>query len=377
MVGRFILVVASSIAITWLIGWFFQLSYPFWIAALLVWMFYPFIRFLRNKARFPNTLAVIVALLLGIGTLIGGITGIIFLIIFGVRKLSDFVPNWIEVTSIEVQRFFNEQILPIWRDITGAVDNLTPGQQSAVSDGISTLGARAADTLAAAGESLTEGLTRLLIIVPTSIVVILFVFISFYFIGKDWERIFTAFRKHTPNIVVQKSVEFKKMFQYRVLGFLQAQVILMVIASIVVLIGLLILRVENALTIAMIVGIAEILPYLGSGTILIPWFIYMLLTGNIGFAIGLAIVYAVTVLIRQAIEPKVLSSSMNLNTLAVLIALFVGFQLFGVIGVFLGPLLLVVLVIFKDIGVLGGLLDFIKNGFKDGVPTPKVQVKKK
>src|SRR5690625_8011015 len=130
---------------------------------------------------------------------------------------------------------------------------------------------------------------------------------------------------------------------------------LMCIVSLIVFIELSILRTDHALTIAMIVWIAEILPYFGSGTILIPWFLYLFFTGDISMGIGLAVVYGVTVAVRQMLEPKILSSSMNLNALAVLISLFAGLKLFGVVGVFLGPLILVIFVIFIDLGVVRDL----------------------
>lgn len=373
---RLLFVLVFIIAVSYLLLWLFRIAYPFWIAAILVWMFYPLIRLLRQKIRLPNTLAVIITLLLTIGAMVGTLTGVVFLIIFGVRRLSEFIPEWIETTFAEMQVFFNENIFPIWQQFTGAMDSLTPEQQDAVGGGITTIGSRLADSFAEGGQGLTEALTSILILVPTSIVVILFVLIAFYFIGKDWERIFNYIYKHTPATIMKKSKAFKTMFQYRVFGFLRAQVLLMLIASLIVLIGLAVLRVENAVTIAMIVGVAEILPYLGSGTILIPWMLYMFFTGNAGMGIGLAIVYAVTVLIRQAIEPKVLSTSMNLNALAVLISLFVGFQLFGVVGVFAGPFLLVILVILKDIGVASDLTHFIRYGFKEENTHPSIYVRK-
>ncbi|MCE7791638.1 sporulation integral membrane protein YtvI [Salipaludibacillus sp. CUR1] len=374
--ARLILVSVTAIAAMWLIGWLFTISYPFWIAAALVWMFYPLIRFLREKIRLPNALSVVAALLLGLSALVGGITGIVFLIIFGIRRISDFVPAWIQTTAVQMQDFFNESIFPVWQTVTGAMAALTPEQQATLEDGIATLGNRLAESLADIGQGLADGLTQVLIIVPTFLLVFIFIFIAFYFIGKDWENIFKNIYTATPAPLVKKAKAFKIMFQYRVFGFIQAQLILMMVASIVVLIGLAVLRVEHALTIAMIVGIAEILPYLGSGTILIPWFLYMFFTGNISMGIGLAVVYGVTVVIRQSIEPKILSSSMNLNALAVLISLFVGFQIFGVVGVFLGPLLLVIIVILKDIGIIKDLLSFIREGFKEEDPPLRFPGKK-
>lgn len=374
--ARLVLVALTVLALVWIIGWLFTVTYPFWIAALLVWMFYPLIRFLRDKIRFPNAISVVIALLLGLSAIVGSVTGIVFLIIFGIRRISELVPEWIQTTSLQVQVFFNTSVLPMWQQFTGVMDSLTPEQQSTLQDGIATLGNRLAESMTESGQGIVDGLTQLLIIVPTFLIVFLFIFIAFYFIGKDWEKIFRSIYESTPAPIVKKAKAFKSMFQYRVFGFIQAQLILMMIASVVVLVGLAILRVEHALTIAMIVGVAEILPYLGSGTILIPWLLYMFFTGNISMGIGLAVVYGVTVAIRQSLEPKVLSSSMNLNALGVLISLFAGFQIFGVVGVFLGPFILVVIVILKDIGVINELLQFIRQGFKDDTPSSKIVVKK-
>jgi len=363
--GRLIIVILTVLAFLWVTAWVFSISYPFWVAALLVWMFYPLVRFIRSKIHLPNGLAVLLVLLISLAVLFGAITGLVFLIIFGIKRISEFIPHWVQNTAVQIQDFFNESVFPIWQKLSGAMDLLTPEQQATLQDGIASLGTRLADTLTQIGHGLADGLTHLFIIVPTFFLAFLFIFIAFYFIGKDWENIFKQIYAFTPAPVMEKAQAFKNILRYRVFGFIRAQFILMFIVSLIVFIGLAILRTDHALTIAMIVGIAEILPYFGSGTILIPWFLYLFFTGDISMGIGLAIVYGVTVAVRQMLEPKILSSSMNLNALAVLISLFAGLKLFGVVGVFLGPLILVIFVIFIDIGVVKDLADFVKYGFKE------------
>jgi len=363
--GRLIIVILTVLAFLWVTAWVFSISYPFWVAALLVWMFYPLVRFIRSKIHLPNGLAVLLVLLISLAVLFGAITGLVFLIIFGIKRISEFIPHWVQNTAVQIQDFFNESVFPIWQKLSGAMDLLTPEQQATLQDGIASLGTRLADTLTQIGHGLADGLTHLFIIVPTFFLAFLFIFIAFYFIGKDWENIFQQIYAFTPAPVMEKAQAFKNILRYRVFGFIRAQFILMFIVSLIVFIGLAILRTDHALTIAMIVGIAEILPYFGSGTILIPWFLYLFFTGDISMGIGLAIVYGVTVAVRQMLEPKILSSSMNLNALAVLISLFAGLKLFGVVGVFLGPLILVIFVIFIDIGVVKDLADFVKYGFKE------------
>ena len=97
--------------------------------------------------------------------------------------------------------------------------------------------------------------------------------------------------------------------------------------TVIVLIGLLILRVPYAITIAIITGVVDLLPYLGTGAVFVPWVIYVFFTGDTAFAIGLLILYIVVIVQRQIMEPKVLSSNIGLDPLATLVALFVGFKL--------------------------------------------------
>ncbi|PYZ96804.1 sporulation integral membrane protein YtvI [Alteribacter lacisalsi] len=349
----------------WLLGQVFRLTYPFVIAAVLVWPLLPLVRVLRKKLRFPNGLAVLVALLVGVTTVGGLFTGLTFLAIFGIQQITKYAPGWFETASVHMQEFFNETILPLWNEVTGVVSNLTPEQQQALQESITALGTQAGEVLGQFGQRLADALRQLLILVPSSLIIILFILLSFYFIGKDWGAMRRSVVSFFSAAVLRKLRLFGAAFRVRVFGFIRAQLILMALTSVIVLIGLTIIGVDQAVTLAIVVGIAEILPYLGSGTILIPWAIYLFIVGDLTLGIGVSIVYAVTLIARQSLEPKILSSSMNLHPLAVLVSLFAGFQLFGAFGLFLGPLILVILVILQDIGVLAALKQFIVHGFKE------------
>jgi len=145
----------------------------------------------------------------------------------------------------------------------------------------------------------------------------------------------------------------------KIFGFLKSQIILMTLTAIVSLVGLFILRVDQTITIAVILGILDLIPYFGPGLVLIPWSIYSFFTGDIFMGVGLLILYASTVIVRQISEPKVLSTSMKLNPLAILVSMFAGLQLFGLIGLVIGPISLVLLIALYDAKVFEGLWLFI------------------
>lgn len=134
------------------------------------------------------------------------------------------------------------------------------------------------------------------------------------------------------------------------------------ITAFIVLIGLLILGVESAFTYALLIGLVDLLPYLGVGTIMIPWLIYAFATGDMTLGIGLSVLYGIILVARQLIEPKVLASSVGLDPLPTLIAMFAGLKLFGVLGLIVGPVTLVVLGAAFRAGVVRDLRNYILHG---------------
>ena len=104
--------------------------------------------------------------------------------------------------------------------------------------------------------------------------------------------------------------------------------------------------------IALITAIVDILPVLGTGTILIPWSIWSLATGNIGFGIGILVLYVIITIIRQATEPKLVADQLGLPPFITIMAMYVGTQLFGFIGLFLLPVSIMLLKALNDEGII-------------------------
>ena len=103
-------------------------------------------------------------------------------------------------------------------------------------------------------------------------------------------------------------------------------------------IGLALLQVPYAFILAILIAVVDFLPLLGTGIVLIPWALISLLLGKIKLGIGLLILYAVTSVIRQVLEPKLIGDGLGLHPLLSLIAMYTGLRLFGVWGMILAPL---------------------------------------
>ncbi|MEI7026159.1 sporulation integral membrane protein YtvI [Paenibacillus sp. y28] len=138
-----------------------------------------------------------------------------------------------------------------------------------------------------------------------------------------------------------------------IFGFLRAQVLLSALTYVITLVGLLILGVEYPLAIALLIIIVDILPVLGTGSVLVPWAVYSMLTEDSLFlGLGLLILFAVITLFRRIVEPKIVGASVGIGALSVLISMYIGFKLVGVVGLFLGPIVVIVYQAMRRVGLL-------------------------
>lgn len=357
-----ILIVSLLVALGWFVFYHFvALTYPFLIAAVFAFLINPIVTFLERKAKFPRPLAVFSGILFLFGVVGGILTLIIFKVIDGFQYLSQLVPRQIERISISIQSYVNEQLFPLWNQGIGLIDNLDESQRSAIEDGIQQVGGQLASLLGRIGQAVANGLSSFVGALPITLTILVFIVLGLYFISKDWNKFRMQTKKKLPNHITLRIVNILTDLKSKVIGFLTAQLILISLTAGMNFIGLLILGVEQPLTIALIIGLVDLMPYLGTGIILIPWAIYSLVMGDLFLGFGLLILYGLTVLQRQLAEPKVLSSNLGLNPLATLISLFVGLQLFGVLGLVIGPVVLVILISLHQANVLDGIWRYIKG----------------
>lgn len=132
----------------------------------------------------------------------------------------------------------------------------------------------------------------------------------------------------------------------------KAQFILLTITCGELFLGFLLLRQNYALLLAVLIGLIDALPVFGTGTVLIPWALLCLISGNIPRGIALAALYAVIMLVRSITEPHVMAAQVGLPPLMALLAMYVGFCTFGVAGMILFPMALLFIKQLHDSGYL-------------------------
>ena len=148
-------------------------------------------------------------------------------------------------------------------------------------------------------------------------------------------------------------------------GYFLAQFKIMFIIAAVLAAGFLILGVNYALLLAVIIAILDFLPILGTGTILIPWAVIRLVAGEYAFGFGLVIIYVLTLVLRQVIQPKIVGDTMGLDPLMTLLFLYLGFKISGIAGMILAVPIGMLFLNLYEFGAFDSFIDSVKTLIHD------------
>ncbi|MDK2965803.1 MULTISPECIES: sporulation integral membrane protein YtvI [Lacrimispora] len=171
--------------------------------------------------------------------------------------------------------------------------------------------------------------------IPAALVYIVVTIFSSYIFIVDRDKILTFLRRYLPRGFSRYYDYLKKDVKHLVGGYFLAQFKIMFVIAGVLAAGFLVLGVKYALLIAVIIALLDFLPILGTGTILIPWAILRIVSGEYAFGVGLIVIYVLTLVLRQIIQPKIVGDTMGLDPLMTLLFLYLGFKISGIAGMIL------------------------------------------
>lgn len=309
------------------------IALPFLMAALVAAVIDPIVNLCEIKLKMGRGWAVFITLLLFLAVLGVAIFYLVASLIIELQILALSLPaqaqhfgNILQGYFYSLQNFYFAGNLPpdVLRSIQMLFDN----------------------TLDAAKNFLTlivQGMLVFLGSLPEFFISLIIALMATYFFSRDKEIIFRNLLLVTPIPWRERISQVFGSLGRAVIRYLRAEILLISLQMTQSIIGLLILRVDYALTLAVLIGLADLLPVVGPGTVFIPWIIIEFILGNYGLGFALLILYSFIIILRQVLQPKLVAASLGLYPLTTLIALYAGLRLFGVWGLILGPLSLVVL----------------------------------
>ncbi len=184
---------------------------------------------------------------------------------------------------------------------------------------------------------------------PSVIIAVIMALLSSYFFVADNSLIREWFRGHMPQSILDRYRIVRNSLTKAVGGYLKAQLKIEIWMYLLLVIGFLVLHINYAALIAIPVAILDLLPFFGTGTVLIPWAIVKFLSADYKLAIGLLIIWGVGQLARQVIQPKIVGDSVGVSPIPTLFLLYIGYRTAGVFGMILAvPLGLILYTMYEE-----------------------------
>ncbi len=191
--------------------------------------------------------------------------------------------------------------------------------------------------LSSALSRLAEALTSWVAFVPKALFFLLISAISVVYFALDLEKINAWARRLLPRRLTDRLSRVRREVFSMCGKYARAYLLLMLITFVIMLVGFLLLGVRNATLIAVIVALLDVLPVIGVGTVLVPWSVFCLITGQSSLGIGLIVLFLVNTVVRQVAEPKIIGKNLDMHPILTLVMLYVGYTLFGLMGLLLVP----------------------------------------
>ncbi len=184
--------------------------------------------------------------------------------------------------------------------------------------------------------------------IPSLLISFIFSLLFAYFFIAQRERVHRILR----HVIPEQTREGLRMvwgnLKYAVGGYFRAQFKIMGVVGLILAAGFLFMQIDYAVLLAALIALMDFLPMLGTGTALLPWALFCALSDALPRAAGLLVLYVVTQLTRQLIQPKMVGDSIGVDTLTTLFLLFVGYRVSGLLGMILAvPAGLIVLQLYE------------------------------
>lgn len=327
---------------------------PFIIAFVISMMIEPLIKKLMKNFKLSRRVSSIIVFIITFGVIIGLlIWGISVFVSESTNLLSSFNFYYTKVSE-QIQNLLNSFDFTKWK-IPEELLNII--QSSSFS------------LLEKAANFFQDFLSKIISSIssiPTTAIYFAITILALYFICTDKIYMLDELEHHLPEKWMKELTKHIRELAKILGGYLKAQVTLILISFIICLIGLYILHfmgfdVKFPFIYAIGIGFVDALPILGSGTVMIPWGILSSLNGDLRLGIAIISLWIIMSITRQFIEPKIVSGKIGIHPIFTIIAMYTGFKLIGILGMFVGPIILIILKNVFSKFVDGGIIKTIFN----------------
>lgn len=309
---------------------------PFLVAFIISLIIEPVIRGIMKHTKLSRKASSIIVFIISLGIIIG-------LLVWGIATLISEASGLLHNFNEYVDKGYN-LVQQVMNDVDYEKLHLSD-------DVINTIQSSAYEFLNTAAGWLKTGVTKFMGVItsiPAIAIYTIITILALYFICTEKIYIIDQLEHHLPKKWTVSIGAHLKDLTKTLGGYLKAQVTLILISFVICLIGLSIfslvgMNVAFPLMAALGIAFVDALPILGSGTAMIPWAIISAVQGDIKLAICIIVLYLIMTGTRQFIEPKIVSGKIGIHPIFTLLAMYTGFKFIGVLGMLVGPIVLIIL----------------------------------
>lgn len=325
-----------------LIFFILPISIPLLVAFLTALVLNPLIRLFQNRLKLSRKLSVILVFLLF--TVLLGVTGT-----YTVTKTTTQLVNFVEAVPSymnQLNDIYNKWDQEIQQYTSDFPDEFLKEASKSIEGNLERFGekVRNAITLERVGTIFAK--------VPDFLISLIVYMIALFLFMLELPSLranfYNLLKPETAEKVAFMNARLSSVF----IGFFKAQFLVSLIILAVSLVGLFIITPEVALIMSLIIWIIDLIPIIGSIVILGPWSLFLLLSGDISTGVQLAVLAVILLAIRRTVEPKVMGHHIGLSPLATLISMFIGLQIFGILGFIIGPIIIIAFNSAKEAGII-------------------------
>lgn len=338
-----IFTISALIILSLMLGIFF---WPFIIAIITAILLEKIVEYIVKKTKISRKIVgATVVLMLYI------LLGLLVYLLF-----SKLFKEAIDITSDlpNVFSFIKEKYDLIYKKYISAMKNIPPSIVEKVYD----IGMGFFSELSKYVTKIFNSIFDFVMFIPNILIYIVITLLATLFLVTDRRKLSMYVHDIFPKRFIRKISNIFKGIINSLSQYLKSQLVMVGVTFVELLIAFFILKQEYPFTLALVIAAIDALPIVGAGGVLIPWGIYSAITGDMYLGLGLLITYVVIIIIRQLVEPRIVSSNLGVHPFLTLISMYIAFKIFGIVGLIIGP---IVMVIFKN--VFSQLLEYgyLKN----------------
>lgn len=309
---------------------------PFLIAFIISLMIEPLIKYIMKKTKLTRRTSSIIIFLIVSIILLGILAWIIITLFSESSSLLQGLNDYFDKASVQVQ----ELIQRLNFDKIKLSDEVLNIVQESSGDFLQTVSNWIRNAL--------NGLINIVTKIPEIAICVGITILALYFICVDKIYILDQIEYHLPKVWVKRLGNHLKDLIQTLGGYLKAEATLILVSFIISLVGLYVLsflnfNIQYPLLMALFIGFVDALPILGSGTVMVPWAVISGLNGDLSLGIAILTLFIIMSIVRQFLEPKLVSKNIGVHPIFTLIAMYTGFKITGVIGLLLGPIVLIII----------------------------------